>query len=277
MLKIVLKEARSKSRFLHTTANAFASHILEYLKARPEDIIEKDNITMEPADFVPSEYLSKFKKLKDITIIFTKKPNLQDGIKVSKAVYFHKPMSNTIGDKRYSFKRGEIAVQMLVDDKVKSFADVSPRYQKIYSSLSELFRHEIEHYVDDYASKDGLAAQRKERSPYDFLSDEQKKRFNYLITPAEIKAYVKQFMEIAKRKRIPFKKVLIDYAFKSKTFSAFNEDPKLKNILYVIIYKYLEYASTVYNSVRDDKESMAYLKKLGEYLQNKNLYPLEDT
>jgi ribosomal protein S16 len=271
----ILEEGRSKNRFLHTVSNAFADNIISFLKNNPDRINDK-NIVTKPEEFIGKEDLKALSKLKSITIFIIKKPNIKNLIRIPEAAYYHKNMSDTYGDSSYKFKRGEISFKVEVDEKINSFEQLQTKYSKLYSDLSELFRHEVEHYVDDRQIKGGLEAQDKERSPYYFLTPEQKEEFNYYIAPYEIKAYVKQFMEEAKRSREPFYRVLVDYLKTKEEFSTFNRDNKLKDILYVLIYKYLEFASTIYNSVREDENAMKYLQKLGSYLDDKGLYIPEE-
>jgi hypothetical protein len=281
MVKLLenLDEGRSKNRYLHTVSNAFASYVLDFLKKNPL-VIQQTNYSFKPTKFLSKEQKKLLPKLKNITIFFVKEPDVYKLIQTPEATYYGDPEGSeeTYGGSTYEFEKGEIDIKFLIDDSVESFEQLKDRYNYLYGNMSELFRHEVQHYVDDQAleKQGGLSSLKKERSPYHFLTDQQKEKFNYFARPYEVKAYVTQFMEEAKRLRRPFYKVLVDYLKTNEEFSMFNSNPKLKDILYVLIYKYLERASTMYNSVREDESAMKYLQKLGAFLDDKGLYTPEE-
>lgn len=271
----LLNEARSKNRYLHTVSNAFASYVLKELKESPTTI-QNNNFTIDPKEFLNDVELSKLKNLRSITLFFIKEPDLDHLVEIPSAGYYAQSGSEEYGEKEYDFERGEISFEILIHEGIQNFDELEKKYNYLYNSLSELFRHEIEHYIDDESIEGGLLSQRKDRSPYFKLTQQQKDEFNYYARPYEIKAYVKQFMEEARRNKQEFHKVLINYLKTNQEFSTFNKNPKLKDILYLLIFKYLEYGSIVYNSVRENEEAMGYLQKLGRYLDNKGLYMPEE-
>ncbi len=274
-----LEEGRSKNRYLHTVSNAFSSYVLDFLKKNPK-VIQQDNYSFKPTKFLSKEQKKLLPKLKNITVFFVKEPDVYGLVQTPEATYYTDPEGgeDTYGGKTYEFEKGEIDLKFLIDDSIESFDELKDKYSYLYANMSEMFRHEIQHYVDDQAleKQGGLYSLKKERSPYRFLTDQQKEKFNYLARPYEVKAYVIQFMEEAKRLRKPFYKVLVDYLKTNEEFSMFNSNPKLKDILYVLIYKYLERASAMFNSVREDEPAMKYLQKLGGYLDDKGLYTPEE-
>ena len=206
----MLDEGRSKNRYLHTISSNFVDYVLKYLRNNPL-IIQQNNFSFKPNKFLTKEQKKALPKLKDVTLFFVKESNVKNLIKIPEAGYYTRDTEDTVAGSDYDFVRGEITIKVVIDEKIQSFEELTSRYSYLSSTLADMFRHEVQHYVDDQALEGGLESQEKERSPYRFLTDEQKEEFNYFARPYEIKAYIRQFMEEAKRIRKPFYKVLIRY------------------------------------------------------------------
>jgi hypothetical protein len=281
----LLNEARGKNRWRNTASNQFAKFLIKYFKDNPEHITE-DSLTFKNEKFIGKIDNEFAKRINEVSVTINKVEDLKNSgqpIQIIGAKYFGTDdTTREFGSNSYTFNRGDINIEIEIDSEIDDFYQLDQYFNYFVESVSDLLYHELIHLTQDFSR--GLADV-ENKSPYYFLTNKQKEDFNYLMDKDETEAYVGQAMkEVARlardrRQRVSFIEVLDSIIDGASDFQPFiqSKNKKINNLVYLIKYKYIDYASRTYNSVRQDPQVASKLEELGEFLDGKGLYvPLED-
>lgn len=277
----ILRQASQGSDILYQAAKHISSFLLRDWKQYPHKLIEHNPVTYRRSQYFQGfEKFHYFPRLGDLHIEVLRADLDGSLFEPERAGYMPKLQKfrePKLGGKKPTFDpgrliRGDWFITIVLDSSVKSFSDVKKEYGSIIISLIPPIIHELIHYFDDVAGK--IFERAEDMVPYLYgVSDNQGDLFNNDYFPDdETRAYVTEIMATAKLQKTTFLEELKDWARRRPGFSAQRNNPKVRDLIKMLEYKCLSYASGKYNVVREDPAAQKYLNDLDRYLLDRGIH-----